>query len=89
MYHEVTLHPKDEHVRQEDGGLCQETTGKSCYGAMEKRQHVSGMEGVGLGVGLLYGLHRNIDLSVEVMYDLLFPSVANNFDFQLGLQFHF
>ncbi|MDD5306555.1 MAG: hypothetical protein PHU25_04465, partial [Deltaproteobacteria bacterium] len=65
--------------------------GKNLVGAdtKETRQHPSGKQGAGLGLGALYGLHRNIDLGAEIMFDTLWPTVAYNFDFQLGLQFHF
>lgn len=86
MYHEVTLHPSEEHVCGEGQNS---TTDDPCFQSTEYRQHVAGMEGVGLGMGVLYGVHRNVDIAAELMYDLLFPSIANNFDLQLGLQFHF
>jgi len=73
MYHEVTL------------------SGKDCEGddVEKKRQHPSGMQGVGLGFGVAYGLHKYIDVGAELMYDFMMPTMAHNFDVQAFLAFHF
>ncbi len=74
MYHEVTLVGEDPENGEE---------------VTVKRQKVSGMQGAGLGAGLLYGVHAHIDLAAELMYDFMFPSMAHNFDLQIALQVHF
>ncbi len=82
MYHEVSLYGKKEYYDQDDPNADEEE-------AHVYRQHVSGMEGVGLGFGALYGVHKNIDVGAELMYDFMFPDMAHNFDLQLQMQFHF
>lgn len=73
MYHSVTL------------------SGKNCDGDDDeiKRQHASGLQGIGLGFGAMYGIHKYIDVGAELMYDFMMPTQAHNFDVQLQLQFHF
>ncbi len=80
MYHEVTVYGADKASEDPNNPNAE----RKVY-----RQHVAGMQGVGLGGGLLYGLHKNVDLGAELMYDLMFPDLAHNFDLQLQLQFHF
>jgi hypothetical protein len=77
MYHELDL-CEDKYIG-----------GNSTEQVCGKRQYVSGMEGVGLGFGALYGVHKYIDIGAELMWDIMFPDMANNFDLQLQLQFHF
>ncbi|MCP4675358.1 MAG: hypothetical protein GY854_07610 [Deltaproteobacteria bacterium] len=80
MYHEVTIFGKDEAESVPN----QPDVERKVY-----RQHVSGMQGLGLGGGVLFGLHKYVDLGAELMYDLMFPDLAHNFDLQFQLQFHF
>lgn len=77
MYHELTL--SDE---IEDGPNAGDKDTLN-------RQHASGLQGAGLGAGVLYGLHKYFDLGFEIMYDFMFPTIAHNFDGQLFLQVHF
>ena len=80
IYHEVSIHgQKPDYAIGEDGNVEVHT----------KRQHVSGMEAFGIGVGALYGVHKYIDIGAEIMYDVMFPTVGHNFDFQLQMQAHF
>jgi hypothetical protein len=78
MYHEVSLSPGEKPA------WADEEDQDAFY-----RQRASGMEAVGAGVGALFGLAKYFDLGAEVMYDLMFPTIANNFDFQLQMQVHF
>jgi hypothetical protein len=73
MYHQVSLR------------------GKNCDGddVKRSRQHPAGMQGVGLGFGVLYALHKYIDVGAELMYDFMMPTFAHNFDVQALLAFHF
>jgi len=73
MYHAVSLRGKN--CEQEDD--------------QDTRQHPSGMQGVGLGFGLLYGIHKYIDVGAEITYDFMMPTIAHNFDVQALLAFHF
>jgi hypothetical protein len=75
MYHEVSLTGDDIYNEGEDVSVA--------------RQHVSGMQGLGLGFGALYGVWKYMDLGLELMYDMMFPDMAHNFDLQFQLQFHF
>lgn len=65
--------------------------GKNCDGEDDQktRQHPSGMQGVGLGFGAVYGLHKYIDVGLELMYDFMMPTIAHNFDVHAFLAFHF
>jgi hypothetical protein len=76
-YHSVSLRGKDE-------------TGQD---AQEWRPRASGMQALGLGPGLLYGLHRNVDVGAELMYDWVGlgndETWAHNFDLQILLHVHF
>ncbi|MCP4601151.1 MAG: hypothetical protein GY847_11605 [Proteobacteria bacterium] len=78
MYHEVTISEKDRRPEAKEGDVIE-----------VRRQHVSGMEGLGLGAGALFGVHKHINLGAELMYDFLFPDIGHNFDLQLQAQFHF
>jgi hypothetical protein len=73
MYHQVSLR------------------GSDCEGddVQQKRQHPSGMQGVGLGFGMAYGIHKYIDVGAELMYDFMMPTIAHNFDVQAYLAVHF
>ncbi len=56
------------------------------------RQRASGMQALGLGPGILYGIHKNIDVGFEIMYDYVglgTDTWAHNFDMWLQLHLHF
>ncbi len=56
------------------------------------RQRASGMQALGLGPGILYGIHKNIDVGFEIMYDwvgLGTDTWAHTFDMWLQLHLHF
>jgi hypothetical protein len=76
-YHAVSLRGKDE-------------TGKD---AQEWRERASGMQALGLGPGLLFALHKNIDVGAELMYDWVGigndDTWAHTFDLQVLLHVHF
>jgi hypothetical protein len=57
-----------------------------------KRQRASGMQALGLGPGILYGVHKYIDIGGELMYDYVGMGTqtwAHNFDLWLFLRAHF
>jgi len=57
-----------------------------------KRQRASGMQAIGLGPGLLYGLHKYLDVGGELMYDYVGMGTetwAHNFDLWVFLRAHF
>ena len=78
MYHEVSLSAAERPAWANDDDP------DTFY-----RQRVAGMEGIGAGVGALIGLSKYFDIGAELMYDLMFPTIAHNFDFQLQLAVHF
>lgn len=76
MYHQIKLSYKDP-------------TGEDVY---TKQQRASGMQAIGLGPGLLYGLHKYVDVGIEVMYDYVglgTETWAHNFDVWAQLHLHF
>ncbi|MFO8072900.1 MAG: hypothetical protein R6V85_13585 [Polyangia bacterium] len=76
MYHFISLRGKDD-----------EGNDDHIY-----RQRASGMQGIGIGPGLLYGIHENVDVGAEIMYDYMGIGVdtwAHNFDVAVLLHFHF
>lgn len=81
LYHEVSLSGKKPDYALEDPS---EDRDVKVY-----RQHLSGLEGLGLGAGFLYGVHKHLDIGLELMYDFMFPDIGHNFDLQAQLQFHF
>jgi hypothetical protein len=57
-----------------------------------KLQRASGMQAFGLGPGILYGVHKYIDVGGELMYDYVGMGTdtwAHNFDLWLFLRAHF
>ncbi|MCK9464194.1 MAG: hypothetical protein M0R80_31635 [Proteobacteria bacterium] len=57
-----------------------------------KRQRASGMQAFGLGPGILYGLHKYIDVGGELLYDYVGMGTdtwAHNFDLVIFLRAHF
>jgi hypothetical protein len=57
-----------------------------------KRQRASGMQAFGVGPGILYGVHKYIDVGAELMYDYVGMGTdtwAHNFDLWLFLRAHF
>jgi hypothetical protein len=79
MYHAVSLRGKE----------CPTPSGEQGDDGQTTRQHPSGMQGIGLGFGVLYGLHKYIDVGAELTYDFMMPTYAHNFDVHALLAFHF
>jgi hypothetical protein len=58
----------------------------------KKQQRASGMQAIGIGPGLLYGIHKYVDVGIEVMYDYVglgTETWAHNFDVWAQLHLHF
>ena len=76
VYHSMSLTGKDENGDDKQ----------------VNRQRASGMQALGLGPGILYGIHKNIDVGFEIMYDFVglgTDTWAHNIDMWLQLHFHF
>jgi hypothetical protein len=57
-----------------------------------KVQRASGMQALGIGPGLLYGVHKYLDVGAEIMYDYIglgTETWAHNFDLAIFLRAHF
>ncbi len=76
-YHAVSLRGKDENGQD----------------SQEWRERASGMQALGLGPGLLFALHKNVDVGAELMYDWVGignqDTWAHTFDLQILLHVHF
>ena len=68
-------------------------TGEGPDGADIKvyRQRASGMQGIGIGPGILYGVSKHVDVGAELMYDYVGVGTdhwSHNFDIALLMHFH-